>query len=357
MTSESENTKYQDLAVRHGYPHSKYLPMIFKRMVSEQQADILLQFPARTKEIAENLKIDSAVIESELQELFEKGVAFPTSKGWRLGRIIDSVHDLTLSNTKYWNAYGGVEYAHLWRAFETLEWIPKLTSHLMSMEAPLMRVVPAWQAVKENPDLMPEEDIREIYAHTDAIVLIPCPCRREHYDRSCGSPDEMCISLNRSAQYNLKRGVGRLLSPEEAVEFEDTVRKHDAITIVPNSPIIDMVICHCHGCCCLSFHAFRQMNIPVHQFAAKSRYEAGVDPEKCIACQKCVETCQVDAMEMKKYDGITKWKAYVDPEKCVGCGNCVLKCPKDALEFKLVRPPEHIPRDPIDVYAYGDAKK
>jgi hypothetical protein len=99
MTPDQENTLYQELATRHGFPQSKYLPMIFKRAVSELQAGILLQFPAKTEEIAEKLKIDIKEIEQELQELFEKGLAFPTSKGWRLGRIIDSVHDLTLSNT------------------------------------------------------------------------------------------------------------------------------------------------------------------------------------------------------------------------------------------------------------------
>jgi len=117
--------------------------MIFKRVVSEQQTNILLQFPARTEDIAENLKITNTEIEQELQELFEKGPGFPNSKGWRPGRIIDSIHDLTLSNPEYWDAYGGLEYAHLWRAFETMEWLPKLVHRFMSMEMSLMRVVPA----------------------------------------------------------------------------------------------------------------------------------------------------------------------------------------------------------------------
>ncbi|MFC1825090.1 ATP-binding protein [Thermodesulfobacteriota bacterium] len=355
MTNQTD--LYQELAAKHGFPNSKYLPLIFKRLATEDQVKILLQFPGTSETIAEKLSMDQAELEKNVQELFEKGMAFPSSKGWRGGRMMDSVHDLTLSNKKYWESYGGTEFGLLWRAFERIEWFPEVIGHLLAMEVPVLRVVPAWETVKDNPELLPEEDMREIYAKTDSIVLIPCPCRVENYDRECDSPDEMCISLNRSAEYNLRRGVGRKLTVEEAIEFEETVRKHDGVTVVPNSPQVDMVVCHCHGCCCLGFHMLRTQDVPLTTFAEKSRYEAKVDPVKCIACQKCVETCQFDAVELKKYPDMAKWKAFINPDKCMGCGNCVLKCKKNALEMQVVRPPEHIPQGEMDLYAYGAAKK
>ncbi|MFC1822268.1 4Fe-4S binding protein [Thermodesulfobacteriota bacterium] len=348
---------YQELSTRYGFPESKYLPMILKSMVSPEQTRILLQLTAKSEEVADKLRIDQQVVDDHLQELFEKGLAFPTSKGWRLGHNIDSLHDLALSNTKYWDSYGGNEYAHLWLAFEKLEWYPEFVGVHAALEAPLMRVVPAWQAVKDNPDLLPEEDIREIYKKVESIALIPCPCRRKIYNRGCGSPDELCITLNRSAKYNLKRGVGRELTVEEAIELEETARKHDAITVVQNSPVSDMVICHCHRCCCLSFHATEQHG-SIYDEYEKSRYVAMVDPEKCNACQKCIATCQYGAAEMKKYPEITKWKAHIDADKCVGCGNCFVKCPKEgAVSLKAVRPPGHIPQRELDVYADAKAKK
>jgi len=237
--------------------------------------------------------------------------------------------------------------------------LPEFVDTIKNMDPSLMRIVPTWQAVKDNPELLPEEDIREIYRRADTIVLVPCCCRVEMYDRECSCPDEVCIALNRSAEYNLRRGVGKKLTAEEAIALEDTVRKRDPIiTIMPNTAVVDQLICHCHTCCCLTFIGFKQF-ATVQEGFAKSRYEAVVDPEKCTGCQKCIEVCQFDVLEMKQYASMTKWKPEVDPEKCMGCGSCVVACPKKgAVTLKVVRPPEHIPQKEFDVYKSSrEAKK
>ena len=71
---------------------------------------MMLQLTATDDEIAERLRVDKRQVEVVMQELFEKGVAFPTRKGWRLGRMIDALHDMTLTNVKFWDSYGGKEY-------------------------------------------------------------------------------------------------------------------------------------------------------------------------------------------------------------------------------------------------------
>jgi NAD-dependent dihydropyrimidine dehydrogenase PreA subunit len=40
----------------------------------------------------------------------------------------------------------------------------------------------------------------------------------------------------------------------------------------------------------------------------------------------------------------------VDPEKCMGCGSCVVSCRNGARSMKVVRPPEHIPRQIARLY-------
>ncbi|MBT7086024.1 MAG: 4Fe-4S binding protein [Desulfobacterales bacterium] len=357
MSYETEIELYEELSAKHGWPESKYLPMIIRKMITPDQAQILLQLPANSESISKNIGIEKEIVDNNMQEMFEKGIAFPSKKGWRLGRIIDSLHDLTLSNKKYWDSYGGEEIANLWNAFEELEWLPAFADHVRSLDAPLMRILPAMEAVRDYPGLLPEEDVRELFKSTSAITLIPCPCRVEQYERKCDAPDEMCISVNRSAEYNLKRGVGKKLTVEEAIAFEETARKHNSISVVPNTKELNMVMCNCHDCCCIAFRAFKDP-VSVQGMYAKSRFQASVETEKCTGCQKCIETCLFEAIELKKYSGMKKWKAFIDPERCMGCGNCVVKCPKkDAVSLKVVRPPEHIPEPEVDVYAYGDAKK
>jgi hypothetical protein len=120
----SQTDLYQELAAKHGFPNSNYLPLIFKRLAKEEQMKILLQLPGSAEEITKKLSMDPSEFEKNIQELFEKGLAFPTRKGWRGGRMMDSFHDLTLSNKKFFESYGGKEFGLLRRAFERIEWFP-----------------------------------------------------------------------------------------------------------------------------------------------------------------------------------------------------------------------------------------
>jgi len=348
-----KNAIYKELAARHGWPKSKFLPLIFKKMVTPEQAKIMLQLTAQVEEIAEKLGMDKEKVEKHIQELFEKGLAFPTRKGWRLNRDVMALHDMTLSNPKYWNSYGGTEFADLWRAFEKVEWYPIMAPLITSLDVSPTRILPAWEAIKDNPGMLPYEDTREIYKAAESIVVVPCPCKRENYDRECKSPEEICIAFNRSAEYNLKRGVGRKLTLEEALALEQEARKHNLVSQSPNSTNVDTVLCHCHSCCCIGFQIFEGTSLLHKGLLGRSRYLAKVaDTEKCTACQKCMETCQFEAVEMRKYPCITKWKAYINPDLCMGCGNCVIKCPKEGtIVMELVRPPEHILGKSENLYA------
>jgi len=54
---------------------------------------------------------------------------------------------------------------------------------------------------------------------------------------------------------------------------------------------------------------------------------AVVDAEKCTGCESCVESCPLDAIEMK--DDV----AVVDDETCGDCGACVDVCPVEAISM------------------------
>jgi len=73
-----------------------------------------------------------------------------------------------------------------------------------------------------------------------------------------------------------------------------------------------------------------------------NRFAAVVEEGTCIGCQKCIERCPFDAIEMRKGTGSKKYNAYVNLEKCKGCGVCIPSCNKNAITYMIVRPPEYI---------------
>ena len=56
---------------------------------------------------------------------------------------------------------------------------------------------------------------------------------------------------------------------------------------------------------------------------------AEMDPEKCVACGKCIKTCFYDAIEN------VEGKIRVDRSKCDGCGLCTQLCPKGAAKLTV----------------------
>ena len=73
MDDSNPNELYLELAARHGFPKSKLLALIFRKMVTPDQAKLLLQLPdTEPEDIPGNLGLTKETVDSHLQEMFEK---------------------------------------------------------------------------------------------------------------------------------------------------------------------------------------------------------------------------------------------------------------------------------------------
>jgi len=332
---------YMELGARLGGRNPENMARIMQKLATPEQAKLVSALPdtdrdpklGRSLEVsdafAKKLGMSKTTVDKHIRELYEKGLLFPTRGGPSMARTFLQLHDAALGNPKYEKALGK-EYYDLWGVMDGPMREPAPENLIPRFSA--FRVVPRWKSIKDVPGVLPCEDVRAILKAQDLIVLLECGCKKSHTDRWCEIPDESCITVGRTAQYNLDRGAGRKITYEEALEVIEKYDKLPVINAVVNQREVNQLVCNCHYCCCGAVRG-----------AAKSRFEVVVNPEKCRACKICIDRCQYGAIEIKFDPALGRERTYVDVEKCRGCGCCVITCPGEARTMKVVRPPEHIP--------------
>ncbi|MFC2011352.1 4Fe-4S binding protein [Chloroflexota bacterium] len=222
-------------------------------------------------------------------------------------------------------------------------------------------IVPRWRAVKDIPDLMPQEDMREILKAHDRFCLVDCVCMQDDREHDCGLPLQKCMTFDRGAAFRIdERKDGKELTLKGALDFLDELGKGPIISAPMAAMVKDVKdinsICNCHWDCCL---AMTQWYMPgsegkANDFLMKTRFRATVDPEKCIGCRTCIDGfCQFYAAKMKYYPEFGEERAYIDEDECIGCGQCVENCPVGARGMKAIAGPEYYADIPEDAGAGG----
>jgi ferredoxin/biotin operon repressor len=350
MSTNKLDPIYKELAAKLGQGNSKHVPQILAKLANLEQAKIVRELPTPSEEIAKRLNLDKAAVDRHIQELIEKGLVFPTKKGPQMARNIEQLHDAALGNPKFDEQLGG-EYFDLFAEFMDKEILDPMVKTYVSGDVPKWRIIPRWKSIKDIPGVLPSEDIREVIKSQEILALLHCPCKREHRNRKCGVPVQVCINVGRTAQYNINRGAGKKISAAEALQVIEETDKFPMVHFSLNQAEINQLVCNCHWCCCAPLgHMFRQDKYKITDGVAKSRFEAVVDPQKCKGCKTCLTKCQFGAAQIKYYPEIGAERATIDLERCMGCGSCVVSCGNGARSMKMVRPPEHIPQKAERLY-------
>ncbi len=330
-----EKAVYQELAEGLGTGESKFIPGIFESLTSEEEARVLLAAspPATIEELAEKTGIDETEIEGMVGPLFDKGLIFKSKKetGTRYYRVRNllQMHDATavMLNPPQ-------EMLDLWREFMAIEFDGYSRKIEEVLPSAVIRVIPVNITIDAKTHILAFDDIKNIVNEAGSLAVTPCSCRV--IDGACGKTVEVCIQINKAADYAIERGTGRRLEKEETLEILKKCEEEGLVHVGNNQRAPGHVICNCCSDCCLNWPSVRTGH---KKFVVPSRFTAIVDAELCSSCEVCLERCYFDAIHMDG-EGDT---ASIDGEKCMGCGLCTVTCPEEAISFDEVRPADFVP--------------
>jgi len=170
------------------------------------------------------------------------------------------------------------------------------------------------------------DNIKQILSKARTISAMDCSCRVKF--GHCDAPVDVCVDMNETAERNIRNGVAREITLDEALDiFEKT---HEA-GLIPTAleqgefyePGVINSICNCCSCCCTILARVVRFGLAHHVLTSKAI--SVTDTSDCTECGVCVERCPFGAKEM--VDGSLAF----NPELCFGCGLCVSTCPTNAI--------------------------
>jgi NADPH-dependent glutamate synthase beta subunit-like oxidoreductase/ferredoxin len=164
-----------------------------------------------------------------------------------------------------------------------------------------MHVIPVEKAIPAESKSLPIEHLSHwLKKYEGHIGVSVCSCRKQQRIRGEGSGDiegEWCIGVGDFADYCRETNHGRDITYEEAMEIlqkaEDKGYVHQITNIDGENKIFG--ICNCAVGVCNALRTSQLFNTPN---LSASAYTAESDPEKCVACGKCVETCPAGAVRL-----------------------------------------------------------
>ena len=301
---------------------------LLKFLFTPEQAEIALGLDHKFRtavqihERVKNLGISPDELETRLEEMVEKGNTFRKKKD---GAKVYASVPLVI---------GMLELQGSQLPLDVLQDINQyfqegFAAEYVSTKIPQTRVIPVRKSITAEHRIGTYDELKDLIEKAgDRIRIGECMCRNlmRKVGQTCKATtrQETCMAFRDFADLAGKKGWGRPISKEQALEIASK-NEEDGLVLQPANEQEPEFICSCCGDCCGILRMAKAMPRPVDVFA--SNYYALGNPEICVGCGTCGDRCQMDAVSLQ--DEI----AVVNRDRCIGCGLCVSTCPSGAIHL------------------------
>jgi Pyruvate/2-oxoacid:ferredoxin oxidoreductase delta subunit len=319
-------------------PWNDTLFAILTELYTEEEADIAVRMPfalSTPEEISRVTGVDRDHLRRVLDGLAAKGLVVDVAVGggyrYILSPLIIGIFEFTMMRTK--GELDTKRWAGLFHEYLNGDDTFYAANFGSGQAVSPLRALPYHDAVEpaEYVEVLDHEKAEDVIGRAKTYAVGICSCRHEKMHigkKTCAVPLEMCLTMNRSAEYMIRHGFAREV-PRGAVDDNLAMAKDMGLVLCADNVRRDVsFICFCCGCCCNVLLGISRFGYP--NTVVTSSFIAAADRAACAACGTCVEVCPIKAIGS---DG--EGMAAVDETICLGCGVCGLKCPQGAL--KLVR--------------------
>ena len=296
---------------------------ILKRLFTEEEAKLatfLTMRPERTRTIARRVGKDVTEMESKLESMAKKGLIF---RSRRDNKTLYNSAPFMIGLYEYSVNIIDKELAQLFKDY----YYEAGLEEIGASNVPGFKVIPLEETIQTETTLFPYQKLENSIRSARVISVADCVCRKEAHllGEGCDHPIETCLSFGAAAEYYIENGMGRKITPEEAIQIIKETDESGLVHAGANSKHLSN-ICNCCPCCCISMKGITQMGQDKQKFM-NAIFESIIEEELCIACGNCVERCPVKAITVEEV-------AKVDRDLCLGCGLCASVCQEEAISLK-----------------------
>ena len=187
--------------------------------------------------------------------------------------------------------------------------------------------------------VLPLEDIGQIFSFVNSIVRLPCMCRHVTLGREARYCYGVAMGPKGGAIAALLRGLDdSFLSGPDTAGFEElsTEQALEAIADHEKEGLCHSVwtfmtpfiggVCNCDRIDCLAMRSTVTHDVKV---MFRAEYVAAADRDLCKGCRACMRLCQFGAIAYSAADK----KVSIDQTACYGCGVCRSLCPEEAIKL------------------------